>query len=706
MAKEKNILYSGIEYLKGVGPKRAELLKAELGIRYFKDLLYFFPFRYTDRTHFVKIKDILADGISVQLKGILIEKEIIGGKNKRNRLGARLKDDTGYIDLIWFQGVKWLKSSLKEGQEYIVYGKVSMSYGKKTIVHPEIELLNEDAIKRNVVLSPVYSSTEKLTKNGLSSRAITKLTYNLLYVLQNEIIKDSLPEYLLSELKLISAKKALFYIHFPKNSNELKLAENRLKFEELFFLQLRLLFSKISRKKRLIGHKFSSLGKYFNGFYEQKLPFELTGAQKKVIKEIRIDLKRGIHMNRLLQGDVGSGKTIVALMVVLMALDNDFQACFMAPTEILAQQHFFSIEKMVSGLGINIAFLSGSVKGKKRASILNSLSEGSIDILIGTHALIEDWVIFKNLGIVIIDEQHRFGVKQRAKLWRKGNKYPPHVLVMTATPIPRTLSMTLYGDLDISIIDELPPGRKEIKTLHFYDSKRPKLIKFIEKEIGKGRQIYVVYPLIEESEKLDLKNLEEGYENLLHYFPRPKYQMSIVHGRMKPADKELEMQRFKKGKTQILVGTTVIEVGVDVANASVMVIENAERFGLSQLHQLRGRVGRGAEQSYCILMSSFKLSKDAKERLSTMVRTNNGFEIAEVDMRLRGPGDIEGVRQSGLLDLKLANIVQDENILRAARSKCINILKEDPKLELEKNKRLKDYILKNKHLFLSWGRIS
>jgi len=706
LAKEKNILYSGIEYLKGVGPKRAELLKAELGIRYFKDLLYFFPFRYTDRTHFVKIKDILADGISVQLKGILIEKEIIGGKNKRNRLGARLKDDTGYIDLIWFQGVKWLKSSLKEGQEYIVYGKVSMSYGKKTIVHPEIELLNEDAIKRNVVLSPVYSSTEKLTKNGLSSRAITKLTYNLLYVLQNEIIKDSLPEYLLSELKLISAKKALFYIHFPKNSNELKLAENRLKFEELFFLQLRLLFSKISRKKRLIGHKFSSLGKYFNGFYEQKLPFELTGAQKKVIKEIRIDLKRGIHMNRLLQGDVGSGKTIVALMVVLMALDNDFQACFMAPTEILAQQHFFSIEKMVSGLGINIAFLSGSVKGKKRASILNSLSEGSIDILIGTHALIEDWVIFKNLGIVIIDEQHRFGVKQRAKLWRKGNKYPPHVLVMTATPIPRTLSMTLYGDLDISIIDELPPGRKEIKTLHFYDSKRPKLIKFIEKEIGKGRQIYVVYPLIEESEKLDLKNLEEGYENLLHYFPRPKYQMSIVHGRMKPADKELEMQRFKKGKTQILVGTTVIEVGVDVANASVMVIENAERFGLSQLHQLRGRVGRGAEQSYCILMSSFKLSKDAKERLSTMVRTNNGFEIAEVDMRLRGPGDIEGVRQSGLLDLKLANIVQDENILRAARSKCINILKEDPKLELEKNKRLKDYILKNKHLFLSWGRIS
>ncbi len=706
MANQNNILISPVEYLKGVGSKRAELLRSELGIRYFKDLLYYYPFRYTDRTQFIKIKDILADGIYVQVRGILSDKEIVSGRNKKSRLEATLKDESGYIDLLWFQGVKWLDSSLKDGEEYIVYGKVSISYGKKSIVHPEIEMVSVDSLNRNVVLSPVYSSTEKLSKSGLSSRAISKLTYNLLLVLKDLVIEETLPDYLIGKLKLISRKRALFYIHFPKNNIQLKQAENRLKFEELFFLQLRLLFSKISRKRKLKGHLFPELGEYFNGFYEKNLPFELTGAQKRVIKEIRFDLKSGLHMNRLLQGDVGSGKTIVALMVILMALDNDFQACIMAPTEILAQQHFVSIEKLVAGLGINIAFLSGSVKGRKRKSILNSLYEGNINILIGTHALIEDWVKFKNIGIVVIDEQHRFGVKQRAKLWNKGNEIPPHVLVMTATPIPRTLSMTLYGDLDVSVIDELPPGRKDIKTMHFYENRRPGLVKFIKQEIEKGRQIYVVYPLIEESEKLDLKNLQDGYENLLHQFPRPEYQMSIVHGKMKPADKEFEMQRFKSGKTHILVGTTVIEVGVDVPNASVMIIENAERFGLSQLHQLRGRVGRGAEQSYCILMSSFKLSKEAKERLSTMVRTNNGFEIAEVDMRLRGPGDIEGLRQSGLLDLQLANIVQDENILRAARVNCKNILEEDPVLQLGKNIRLRNYILKNKHKFLSWGRIS
>lgn len=706
MENSTNILFSPLEYLKGVGPKRGALLKSELGLRYFKDLLYFFPFRYTDRTQFIKIKDIHADGIFVQVKGVLIEKELVAGRNKRNRLEATLKGETGFIDLLWFQGVKWMDSSLKEGEEYIVYGKIGMSYGKKSIVHPEIELLTKENLSRNVVLSPVYSSTEKLNKSGLSPRAISKLTYNLLLSIKSEIIHDTLPPYLLESLKLISLKKALFQIHFPKNNEELRKAEIRLKFEELFFLQLRLLFNKMRRKSRLKGHVFTKLGNFFNDFYSQKLPFELTGAQKRVIKEIRFDLKSGIHMNRLLQGDVGSGKTIVALMTILMALDNGFQACLMAPTEILAKQHFISIEKMVSGLGINIAFLSGSVKGKKRNAILNSLGEGNIHILIGTHALIEDWVKFKNIGIAVIDEQHRFGVKQRSKLWNKGKEFPPHVLVMTATPIPRTLSMTLYGDLDVSVIDELPPGRKDIKTMHLYDSKRPKMIKFLEQEIEKGRQIYVVYPLIEESEKLDLKNLEDGYEYLLHHFPRPKYQMSIVHGRMKPADKEFEMQRFKSGKTQILVGTTVIEVGVDVPNASVMVIENAERFGLSQLHQLRGRVGRGAEQSFCILMSSFKLSKEAKERLLTMVRTNNGFEIAEVDMRLRGPGDIEGLRQSGLLDLKLANIVQDESILRAARVNCQNILQEDPRLEQEQNIRLRKYVESNRHLFRSWGRIS
>lgn len=706
MTIDNEILLSPIEYLKGVGPKRAELLKTELGIRYFKDLLYHFPFRYVDRTQFFKIKDILADGITVQLKCTVIEKRMIKGKNKRDRLEILAKDESGFISLLWFQSVKWMASSLEEGKEYIVFGKISMNYGKKTIVHPEMELLNEQALNKNTVLSPVYRSTEKLNTNGLNSRNILKLSHYLLEKLKNENIPEVLPEYILKKFKLISLKQALFQIHFPKSDEELKAASNRLKFEELFFLQLRLLFNKISRRGKLKGYVFEKIGESFNKFYNTKLPFELTGAQKKVIKEIRKDLNSGIQMNRLLQGDVGSGKTIVALMIILIALDNGFQACIMAPTEILAQQHFNSIEKMVKGLNINVAFLSGSVKGKKRNSILTLLEEGSIDILIGTHALIEPWVKFKNLGFVIIDEQHRFGVKQRAKLWSKGLKHPPHILVMTATPIPRTLSMTLYGDLDISVIDELPPGRKEIKTMHLYENSRPKMIKFLKNEIKKGRQIYVVYPLIEESEKLDLQNLEMGYENMLQYFPRPEYQMSIVHGRMKPIDKDFEMNRFKNGITQILVGTTVIEVGVDVSNASVMVIENSERFGLSQLHQLRGRVGRGSEQSYCILMSSFKLSKEGKERISTMVKTNNGFLIAEVDMKLRGPGDIEGLRQSGLLELKLSNIVQDENILRAARTTCQEVLSEDAMLEDAKNIRLRKYVIKNKNQFRSWGRIS
>ncbi len=706
MAFEFNILDKSIEFLKGVGPVRAELLNKELDIKVFKDLLYHFPFRYVDRTSFFKIKDVNVDGLTVQFKVTVVEKQIVKGKNKRNRLEVLAKDESGFINLVWFQGVKWMDGFIEEGNEYIVFGKVGFSFGKKTIVHPEIEIKNIENLSRNSVLTPVYSSTEKLNSKGLNSRNISKLTYNLIKKLKDEVIPETLPDYILSRFQLIPLKQALMQIHFPKNEKELERASKRLKFEELFFMQLRLLYSKNQRKTKIKGYVFEKVGEYFNKFYLEKLPFELTNAQKRVIKEIRYDIRTGIQMNRLLQGDVGSGKTIVALMTILIAIDNGFQACIMAPTEILAQQHYNSIENMIQGLGLNIAFLSGSVRGKKRNSILNALEAGDINILIGTHALIESWVKFNNLGMVIIDEQHRFGVKQRAKLWMKGKKYPPHVLVMTATPIPRTLSMTVFGDLDVSKIDELPPGRKEIKTYHLYDNRRPGLIKFMKEQIALGRQIYVVYPLIEESEKLDLQNLQDGYERLLGHFPRPEYQMSIVHGKMKSADKDYEMNRFKEGKTQILVGTTVIEVGVDVPNATVMIIENANRFGLSQLHQLRGRVGRGGEASYCFLMTDYKLSNEAKTRLQTMVMTNDGFEIANVDLKLRGPGDIEGLRQSGLLDLKLANLTQDENILVAARMICQKILEEDTELKLDKNIRLKKYVQQNKHLFKSWGRIS
>ncbi|HHH54731.1 MAG TPA: ATP-dependent DNA helicase RecG [Bacteroidetes bacterium] len=706
MSRKDNILFNSIEYLKGVGPVRADLLKKELGIHVFKDLLYYFPFRYVDRTSFYKIKDITVDGMTVQSKVTIVDKELIKGKNNRNRLEVLAKDETGFINLLWFQGVKWMDSFIEIGKEYIIYGKIGFSFGKKSIVHPEIDISSEENLAKNSVLSPVYSSTEKLNSKGLNSRNISKLVFNLLEKLKSEPIAEILPSYILEKYQLEPLKEAFFNIHFPKNEKQLANASKRLKFDELFFMQFRLLYSRNIRKDKIKGHTFEKVGDYFNKFYKKNLPFELTGAQKRVIKEIRKDLGSGVQMNRLLQGDVGSGKTIVALMTKLIAIDNGFQTCIMAPTEILAQQHYNSIENMVKGLGLNIAFLSGSVKGKKRNSILNALESGEIHILVGTHALIEPWVKFQNLGLVIIDEQHRFGVKQRAKLWTKGNIYPPHILVMTATPIPRTLSMTVFGDLDVSKIDELPPGRKAIKTFHLYENKRPGLIKFLKEQIGMGRQIYVVYPLIEESEKLDLQNLQEGYERMLEQFPRPEYQMSIVHGKMKPADKDFEMQRFKDGKTQILVGTTVIEVGVDVPNATVMVIENANRFGLSQLHQLRGRVGRGAQDSYCFLMTDYKVSKEAKKKLNIMVMTNDGFEIANEDLKIRGPGDIEGLRQSGLLDLRLANLTQDENILVAARMICKNVLEEDPKLESDKNIRLKKYILENKHLFRSWGRIS
>ena len=702
------ILDNSIEYLKGVGPVRAELLKKELNIFTFRDLLYYFPFRYVDRTKFYTIREIYADNVAVQLKVQLVEKRLVKNKNGRNRLEAVVKDDTGFMILLWFQGVKWMSDYLEEGREYIVYGKVGLSFRQKSIVHPEIEVWSEETIKRNTSLYPVYSTTEKLSAKGLNSRNISKLVFNLLKLLKEVDIEETLPAYILKKYDFLPLKEALFKIHYPKSQKDLHAAQRRLKFEELFFMQLRLLYGKLRRKQKIKGLVFEKVGHYFNKFYAGHLPFELTGAQKKVIKEIRQDLKSGKQMNRLLQGDVGSGKTIVALMVMLIAIDNGYQACVMAPTEILAQQHFNSISALVKGLGLQVAFLSGSVKGKRRESVLSALQAGNIDILIGTHALIESWVKFANLGIAVIDEQHRFGVKQRAKLWLKGKspRIPPHILVMTATPIPRTLAMTAYGDLDVSVIDELPPGRKAVKTIHVYEDKRHRVIEFMRKQIAEGRQVYVVYPLIEESEKLDLKNLQEGYENLLQHFPRPQYQMSIVHGKMKPADKDYEMQRFKEGKTQILVGTTVIEVGVDVPNASVMVIENANRFGLSQLHQLRGRVGRGADQSYCILMTDYKLSDDAKKRISTMVQTNNGFVIAEVDMQLRGPGDIEGLRQSGLLDLNIANITKDRDILVHARSMCQKILEKDPALMLPENSRLRDYVKKNKHLFASWGRIS
>ena len=706
MTKRADILKSSIEYLKGVGPARAELLKSELGIHNFEDLLFHFPFRYIDKSQFNSTGEGFSDGDTAQFAGEIVSMELISGKYNKKRLSATLKDGHGFCELTWFSRISWVQDYIKEGKKYIVFGRIKKFGGKLTIVHPEMEVYNEENLKKQETLFPVYSTTEKLNKKNLHSKSISNLTRSLVERINPNEISDPIPPYLLSKLNLIAYGEAVTKIHYPKNDKELQQARNRIKFDELFFLQLRLLMSRLNRKKKIKGPTFEKVGEKFLNFYNNKLKFELTNAQKRVIREIRNDMGAGIQMNRLLQGDVGSGKTIVALLCMLIAIDNGYQTCIMAPTEILAYQHFQSISAMIEGLGLNIGFLSGSVKGKSRKELLTALEEGSIDILIGTHALIEKTVVYKNLGLAITDEQHRFGVQQRARLWTKSEEFPPHILVMTATPIPRTLSMTVYGDLDVSVIDELPPGRKDIKTMHLFENKRPRMIEFLKKEIAAGRQVYVVYPLIEESEKLDLRNLQDGYEQLLQQFPRPDYQLSIVHGRMKAADKEQEMQRFKKGTTNILVGTTVIEVGVDVPNASVMVIENGERFGLSQLHQLRGRVGRGADQSYCILMSSYKLSNEAKERLQTMVRTNNGFEIAEVDMRLRGPGDMEGTRQSGLLDFKLADLSKDQKILVTTRHLCTEILKEDPGLILEKNKRLNQYVQKNQHLFRTWGRIS
>lgn len=697
------ILKTPVEYLKGVGSQRAEILRKDLGIFTYADLLCYYPFRYIDRTRFYKINELDPELPAIQIIGRVISKEIIGEKHTK-RLVARFKDDTGIMELVWFQSIRWMERMVEAGSVYIVFGKPVLFNGHFSISHPEIELYKPgNTNKGNISLQPVYSSTEKLKQFSLDTKGIQRIQATLIDQVIREV-EETIPQYILEKNKLIGRARALYNIHFPDNNEALKAARQRLKFEELFFIQLKLLRSKMYRTQKFKGSVFGNVGHYFNTFYNERLPFELTNAQKRVIKEIRQDTQRGIQMNRLVQGDVGSGKTVVALMIMLLAIDNGFQACLMAPTEILAQQHYLSIKSLLGDDFVNIEVLTGSTKKKARRVLHERLENGELQILVGTHALIEDVVQFKNLGLVVIDEQHRFGVEQRAKLWRK-NIIPPHVLVMTATPIPRTLAMTLYGDLDISVINELPAGRKPIRTVHMYHSQRQQMFSFMRDEISKGRQIYIVYPLIKESEKLDLLYLEAGIEAISDVFPMPQYQISIVHGKLNSKDKASEMQRFVRGETQIMVATTVIEVGVNVPNASVMIIENAERFGLSQLHQLRGRVGRGAEQSFCILMSGNKLSTDARKRLDTMVRTNDGFEIAEIDLQLRGPGNIEGTQQSGVLDLKLADLALDQNILIEARQTVIQLLDEDPELKSGSNLLLRQYFNK-KTPGISWDKIS
>jgi len=693
-----------VEYLKGVGSVRGDALKKELGITSYGDLLQHFPFKYIDRTRFYKVKEASPEMLYVQIIARVKHKEIIGEKAGK-RLVAVAQDETGPIELVWFQGITWAFQNLVVGKAYVFFGKPGFFNGKLQLAHPEMELYSTEATqsKGSLALQPAYTSTEKLKKFALDSKGIQKLVAALLEQYARNL-EENLPAYILENNKLVNRSAAYQNIHFPENFIQLKEASQRLKFEELFFLQLKLLKNKLFRELKFKGNIFGKVGACFNKFYNEKLPFALTSAQKRTLKEIRLDTQKGVQMNRLLQGDVGSGKTVVALMSILLAIDNGYQTCMMAPTEILANQHFQSIKQLLGEGFLEVALLTGSTKTKTRRVIHENLESGKLNILIGTHALIEDKVQFKNLGFVVIDEQHRFGVEQRAKLWRK-NSIPPHILVMTATPIPRTLAMTLYGDLDISVIDELPVGRKPITTKHFFENNRLRMFGFMKEEIAKGRQVYVVYPLIKESEKLDLKNLNDGVEVMSREFPLPDYRISIVHGQLSAADKEFEMNRFVKGETQIMVATTVIEVGVNVPNASVMIIENAERFGLSQLHQLRGRVGRGAEQSFCILMSNHKLSKDGKLRLETMVRTTDGFEIAEIDLQLRGPGNIEGKQQSGVFDLKLANLTTDQEILMQARQAVEATFKEDQQLEMPKNQLLQQYFQQKKE-GLSWNKIS
>jgi ATP-dependent DNA helicase RecG len=699
-----NLLDTSIEYLKGVGPQRGDLLRKEMNIHKYGDLINLYPNRYIDRTRYFKINQLINSNSEVQIVGKVVHVKTIDQGKGKSRLVATFLDDTGQMELVWFQGQKWVKDSLKLNTVYVIFGKVTQFGSVFNMAHPEMELLEEHKTTLRSAMQPVYPSTEKLNNKGVTNKIINKMMMQLFSETQ-QLFSETLSDSIIEELKLIPKKEALLNIHFPKSQELLAKAQFRLKFEELFFIQLQLITKNLIRKHKIKGFPFEIIGENFNNFYNNHLPFELTNAQKRVLKEIRNDLGSHAQMNRLLQGDVGSGKTIVALMCMLIAKDNGFQSCLMAPTEILANQHFNGITELAKDLNINIRILTGSTKIAQRRIIHEELENGTLDIIIGTHALLEDKVQFKNLGLAVIDEQHRFGVEQRSKLWRKS-EIPPHVLVMTATPIPRTLAMSLYGDLDISVIDELPPGRKPIQTVHRFDSKRLVVWKFIKDEIAKGRQIYIVYPLIQESEKMDYKDLMDGYESISRDFPLPHYSISILHGKMKPADKDEEMKRFAEGKTNIMVATTVIEVGVNVPNASVMVIESAERFGLSQLHQLRGRVGRGAEQSYCILMTDYKLSEDSKTRMETMVRTNDGFEIAEVDLKLRGPGDIMGKQQSGVLNLQIADLVKDRDILQVARHIAIKLLKEDPSMELPQHVKLKAVFMEISKKKSIWNYIS
>ncbi|MDA3892851.1 MAG: ATP-dependent DNA helicase RecG [Salinivirgaceae bacterium] len=698
------ILDENITYLKGVGPQKADILASELGLKTYGDLLYHFPYKYIDKTKYYTIRELNGTMSFVQVKGKIIHLETLG-EGRKQRLSATLHDSSGTIKLIWFKGLKWVKQQLKANEEYVVFGKPTSFNNQLNITHPEIEELKKHDSKPDFNLQSFYHTTEKMKTRFLNSKAIHNFQLSLLPLIKTKLT-ETLPAYLIAKHKLLSLYESLYNIHLPLSPELLQKAQFRLKLEELLYIQLKILRLKNYQNNSISGFNLDKVGDFFNNFYKEHIPFELTNAQKKVLREIRHNTNTGKQMNRLLQGDVGSGKTLVALMTMLLAIDNEFQACIMAPTGILANQHLESISEMVSSLGIKVELLTGSTKQKDRRIIHENLIRGETKILIGTHALIEDTVRFKNLGMVIIDEQHRFGVAQRAKLWKKNTK-APHVLVMTATPIPRTLAMTLYGDLDVSVIDELPPGRKPIQTIHYHDSKRLRVFGFIKEQIDIGRQVYMVYPLIKESEALDYKDLEDGLESISRAFPPPKYSISVVHGKMKPTEKDKAMDLFVRKQTQIMIATTVIEVGVNVPNASVMVIESAERFGLSQLHQLRGRVGRGAEQSYCILMTGNKLTNDGRKRIETMVNTNDGFEISEVDLKLRGPGDIEGTQQSGIpLDLKIANLGKDSQIVQFARNIAEEILANDPKLEKPENYVLKKYIEQKWKYEFNWSLIS
>ncbi len=698
-------LSTDITYLPGVGPKRAELLRKELNIATLNDLLYTFPYKYIDRSKFYKVSEISEDLPYIQIVGQITRFQEAGGPRAK-RLSAVFTDGTGNIELVWFKGLKWILKGLKPNVNYLLFGKPTLFNGKWNIVHPEIEEVTQQNLQKGIAaLQPAYRTTEKLKNSFITSKVILKLQLQLAEIAKNQI-DETLPAYLMDKLKLMTLPEALKQIHFPESTPLLKKAQLRLKFEELFYVQLNMLNQKTVRQLQVNGHVFKLVGDHFNRFYNESLPFQLTEAQKRVMREIRKDLGSGKQMNRLLQGDVGSGKTLVALMCMLLAMDNGFQSAIMAPTEILATQHYNTITEFLKNLPIEVALLTGSTKKKDRTRIFEMLSNGSLGIIIGTHALIEDPVQFNNLGLVVVDEQQRFGVAQRAKLWEK-NADPPHILVMTATPIPRTLAMTVYGDLDVSVIDELPPGRKVIKTLHYNDAKRNIVFGMMREQIKQGRQIYVVYPLIQESEKMDYKDLMDGYDSISRAFPPPEYATVVVHGKMKADEKEASMQLFVQGKAHIMVATTVIEVGVNVPNATVMIIESAERFGLSQLHQLRGRVGRGANESYCILMSGVKLSNESRKRMETMVTTNDGFKIAEVDLELRGPGDLEGTQQSGLpFDFKIANIGQDGQILQLARNTANEILDEDKLLNHPKNSILKLQLEKIKLKKMDFSKVS